>query len=310
MKLGKTFAEERADDGFSWPAAMAVIGLGLMTALAAFHQGLAGMLHQWSTSSAYNHAFLILPISLYLIWERRADLAALRPDPSFRGIGLVLASGVAWLAANSLGIDEGVHFAILGILQGLLLTALGAKVYRLLLFPLSYLWLMVPTGGFLVAPLQTVTAVLSTALLKLSAIPVYTEGWTIEVPSGTYFVARGCAGLNFLLASLALALVYGYLVYARPWKRVVAVAAMLSVAILGNAVRVWGIIALAHLTDNRIDIVDDHLLYGWGFFSLLLLGMMALGSRFRDEPSAAAPPLFSPGAARPVLPRLAAAVGL
>ena len=54
-----------------------------------------------------------------------------------------------------------------------------------------------------------------------------------------------------------------------------------------NGVRIAGIIALAHWGGQRLNIVDDHLLYGWGFFAIVLLGAGYTASFFADgEPSA------------------------
>ena len=61
----------------------------------------------------------------------------------------------------------------------------------------------------------------------------------------------------------------------------------LVLAIVMNGVRIAGIIALAHWGGQRLNIVDDHLLYGWGFFAIVLLGAGYTGSFFADgEPSA------------------------
>ena len=49
-----------------------------------------------------------------------------------------------------------------------------------------------------------------------------------------------------------------------------------------NGVRIAGIIALTHWADRKLNIVDDHLLYGWGFFALVLLAAGYAGSFFAD----------------------------
>ena len=101
-------------------------------------------------------------------------------------------------------VAEGTHFAVVGMMQALLLTALGWRVYKALLFPLLYLWLLVPTAGFLLPPLQSITTVLAVEGIRLSGIPVFAEGIVVTVPTAVYVIVAGCAGLNFLLASLAM----------------------------------------------------------------------------------------------------------
>lgn len=267
----------------SWPiAALSVIG-GFISIAALFWATVTNAVGLWSSSSAYNHCFLILPITLYLIWDKRQVLAGVVPTPSVWGLPVILLSAAAWFAAFVAGINEGMHFAVVGMLQGLLLAVLGWPVYRLLLFPFLYLWLMVPTGEFLLPGLQSIAAVVSAHALDLSGIPVFRDGVTIQVPTGMYRVAEGCAGLNFLLASLAFALVYAELIYRRWRNRLGFVAFMLAVSIASNIIRIYLIILVAHWTNNQADIVDDHLFYGWAFFALVMLGVMWLGLRFRED---------------------------
>ena len=59
-------------------------------------------------------------------------------------------------------------------------------------------------------------------VVRWFGIPVYIEGFFIEVPSGRYHIEPGCAGLNFILATVALAPLYAYLMYRSPgsgWSR-------------------------------------------------------------------------------------------
>ena len=120
-------------------------------------------------------------------------------------------------------------------------------------------------------------------MLQWFGIPVYVEGFFIEVPSGRYHIEEGCAGLNFILASLALAPLYGYLLYRSLWKRLLAVVVALVLAITMNGVRIAGIIALAHWGGPRLNIVDNHLWYGWLFFTLVLFVAGYVGSYFADR---------------------------
>jgi len=266
----------------SWMPAIAVTCAVLIFAICLNWRASAFAVELWATRSAYTHGFLILPISLYLIWDRRASLSKLTPEPALWGLAGVFAVSLVWLFANSLDIMEGEHFAIVGLFQVIVLTILGPKLYRALILPMNYLWLMVPTGTLAYPLLQKMATVLSAAMLRLSGIPVYVEGLVIEVPTGVYDIAPGCAGLNFILTAMALAPLYAYFMYQGMRKRVVAVAIMIVMAVLANAVRIFAIIAIAEMTNRRINIVDDHLLYGWGFFAIVLLITGLIGLRFAD----------------------------
>ncbi|MDR3439927.1 exosortase A [Telmatospirillum sp.] len=239
----------------------------------------------WINSGAYNHCFLILPIFFYMVRSNRTELRGLAPNPSPYGCGVVLAFSIFWFFSFLSGIAEGAHFAIVGMLQGIFLALFGWRIYLRFLLPFSYLWLLVPSGEFLIPPLQMITAKAAAGLLDTIGIPTFRDGLVIEVPSGSYLVAPGCAGLNFVLASLATSMAYAELIY-RSWRRrLTFVIVLLILAVVGNALRVFLIIAIAHATNNIGNIVDDHLLYGWGFFSLILLAVMMVGQRFRQDDS-------------------------
>jgi exosortase A len=254
----------------------------------------------WIHSGTYNHCFLILPIFLYMLWCDRTTARDLTPQPSLWGGGVILTFAGLWLVCSASGVAEGAQFSIIGMIQGVLLSFLGRRIYVRLLIPFCFLWLLVPSGEFIVPTLQLITAKAAATLLDVVGIPTFRDGIAIDVPSGSYLVAPGCSGLNFILAALTIAAAYAELIY-RGWcRRLIFVLALLALAVIGNALRVFLIIAIAHATNNVGNIVDNHLLYGWGFFSLLLLAAMAVGQRFRQDlaPTAAAP-LIAPIPQRP-----------
>jgi len=263
-----------------------VLLFGFAALAVLFRETVASAIHLWQASSTYTYCYLIIPISGYLIWEDRAVLARMAAKPSGIGIIVVGVFSAAWLLADLLGIDEGRQIAFVGMTQGLVLGVLGTAIYRKIIFPLNYLWLLVPTGEFLLAPLQTLAHAGAVVMLQLSGIPVFAEGILIQVPQGNFLVEPGCAGLNFLLSSLALSLVYGRLIYTRLSERILCVVVALGVSVIANIVRIYLIIALTEWTNQRLDIADDHLLYGWGFFAVIMLGLMWAGAKNRGiEPS-------------------------
>src|ERR1700750_705681 len=83
------------------------LGLGIVALLSLFWPTAASAVHLWHTASAYSLGYLIAPITLFLLWEDRAALRTLSPEPSWWGVAVVGAFSAAWLAADLLGIDEG-----------------------------------------------------------------------------------------------------------------------------------------------------------------------------------------------------------
>ena len=57
------------------------------------------MVSIWSRSDTFAHGFLILPISLWLIWNRRDYLSVVSSRPSYLVALLLLPVGFGWLLA-------------------------------------------------------------------------------------------------------------------------------------------------------------------------------------------------------------------
>ena len=245
--------------------------IGIVTLVALFWNTAASAIDLWWGQPTYNYAFLILPISAFLVWRKREELSAEVPNGSLWGVAAVATFALVWLVSDLAEINEGRHIAFVGMMLGILLACFGWQIFKILLFPFLYLWLLVPTGTVFLPLLQQIATSISSEIVRWLGIPVYVEGFFIEVPSGRYHIEPGCAGLNFILATAALAPLYAYLFYRSFWKRLAAVVLALVLAIVMNGVRIAGIIALTHWGDPKLNIVDDHLLYGWGFFALVLL---------------------------------------
>ena len=277
----------RYDRRSAWQLSIGMATIGAVALVALFWDTVSSATKLWWNIPTYNYAFLILPISAYLVWRKREEVRAETPSGSLWGVAVTAIFALLWLVCDLAQVNEGRHIAFVGMLQGILLACLGWRIFKLLAFPFLYLWLLVPTGTVFLPHLQEIATHISSSILRWVGIPVYVDGVLIEVPSGRYEVEPGCAGLNFILATAALAPLYVYFFYRAAWKRLVAVVLALFLAIIMNGVRIAGIIALAEWSNRRLNIVDDHLLYGWAFFVLVLFAAGYAGSFFADsEPGA------------------------
>lgn len=261
---------------------IAFAGLVAMLCLVQFGT-LSGMARIWWETATYQHGFLVAPLSLWMVWRRREDLAQLIPTPSALALlPLVLCAAVGLLGALG-GINLLQHAGFVGALMALVPLCFGWQVTRALWFPVLFLGFMVPVGDFLIAPLQEVTADASVWLLQLTGVPVYREGLMIELPSGLWEVAEACAGLRFIIANLFVAAIFAYLSYDRAWKWVLFGVLAIAIPVGANCVRAYGIMMIAHLTDNEFAVGVDHLVYGWVFFSFVMLAMLWVGGLFADR---------------------------
>jgi exosortase A len=285
-------------------AGVAVLGL-------LFYLEAAAAVRTWIASTAYNHCFLVIPIALYLIWDRRAALRGLTAEPMPLVTLLALPLGIVWFAAERLGIMEGRQLAAISMAEVLFLAVLGRLLWSAVSGPLLYLYFLVPFGEFLTPTLQDVTTWFTRHGLDLLGVPAYIDGYIIEIPEGTFLVAEACAGLRFLIASIAFGVLYALLMYRSPIRRGVFIAVSIVVPIVANGIRAMGIVWLGHILGSAEAAATDHVLYGWIFFSIVILLLIALGLPFRQDTQTempAAPPM----SARPLAARhgWAAAIAL
>ncbi len=287
-------AAGRADP--AWHAHLLALAGAVAGLLLLFHRDAADMVGIWLTSSTYNHCALILPITAWLVWQRRPALDRLAPAAWAPGLVLVAAGAFLWLLGEAGGVALARHLGLVLMLQGAVIACLGKSVSRGLAFPIFYLFFLVPAGDEIVPLMQTVTAELCMALLRLSGIPAHLEGIFITIPTGLFRVAEACAGVKFLVAMVALGALVANLCF-RSWKRrALFMLASVTVPILANGVRAWGTIYIAHATNSDFAAGVDHVVYGWIFFAIVIALTLGAGWRFFDR--APGDPWFDPEALR------------
>lgn len=299
--------------GSAWPVALMLLGLGLSALAALFWREAVAAARVWDASATYNHGWLVLPIAGWLAWQRRYRLARLAPQPMPWVALLALPTGLAWLVAERLGIMEGRQLTALALVHVLVLALFGWRISRAMAAPLLYLVFLVPFGAFTVPLLQQITAWMVELGLRLLGIPHYVDALVIETPAGTFLVAEACAGLRFLIATLAFGALYALVMFRSPGRRLAVMGLSLAVPILANGLRALGIVLLGQVLGSAEAAAADHVLYGWIFFSIVLLLLILAGLPFREDgaPRAepTAPPL-PPGAPAPRPAALATAAGL
>ena len=290
--------------------AAGALALGLL-----FHAEAVAAVTVWMESTAFGHCFFVAPIAAFLAWERRGALrsclaAGVLPRPQPWAALLMAPLALAWFAAERVGIMEGRQLAVVAMLQVLALGVLGWPIWRVMCVPLLYLFFLVPFGGFLTSALQGFTARFIDVGLGLLQIPHVVDDYVIEIPQGVFRVAEACAGLRFLIASIALGVVYAFTIYRSSGRRAAFIAASIAVPIVANGLRALGIVVLGAMLGNAEAGAVDHVLYGWLFFSLVTMALILGGLPFREDRSVIGPPALRASASRTRVRPLATGVVL
>ncbi len=245
----------------------------------------------WWRSDTYAHGLVVPPAALWLMWRKRAQLAALAPTPSQWGLLGMAASALLWLAGDLVAVNAVTQFAFMALIVSSVPTLLGWRVTRVLLFPLLYLFLAVPVGDFMLPQLMEWTADFTVAALRLSGIPVYREGLHFIIPSGAWSVIEACSGIRYLVASFTVGCLFAYINYQSLRKRLLFVGVSILVPLLANWMRAYMIVMLGHWSGNTLATGVDHLVYGWVFFGIVITIMFMIGARWADrEPVASHEP--------------------
>ena len=255
----------------------------------------------WRRSDTFAHGFVILPISLWLVWRQRAVLRTLPLQPFWPALLALAACGAAWLLAGLAGVGIVRQYALAAMLPLTVLAILGRRITQALLFPLGFILFAVPVGEGLIPPLIDLTANFTIDALRLSGIPVLRDGNNFSIPSGNWSVVEACSGLRYLVSSVTLGCLFAYLSYRSPWRRGLFVLASVLVPLAANGVRAYMIVMMGHLSGMTLAVGVDHLIYGWVFFGIVMLLLFWIGSFWREDldeaaPAAAAGPV-------PALPR-------
>lgn len=265
-----------------WTLAFGLWVLSAAAVVAAYWGTVESAVTIWWTRPTYGHTFAVLPIAFFVAWLQRDTWLVIAPTPSVMGWVISALFAGLWFAGAHFEVMEAQHFAISGMLVALAISLIGLKAGARLWLPLAYLFLLAPSGTPILPLLRDATMWVVSGLFALSGIDSFIDGYEIQVRVGHYFVAPGCAGLNFFLATLTIGPVYCVLMYHSVAKQMIALAIALLTVVVTNGIRIFGIIAIAEATKLEVDISADHLFYGWAFFSLVLVALMGIGTIFAD----------------------------
>jgi exosortase len=200
------------------------------------------MANQWANDENMGHGFFVPLVAGYIVWERRAQLAATPVKTNWWGLAIVIFGGLLSVVAT-LGVElftARLSFVI--ALTGTVLFLCGTQWIKILSFPLALLLFMIPIPAIIYSALtlrlQMLASELGEILITAMGIPVLREGNTLRLPSQTLDIVDACSGIRSLLSLLFLSLVYTYFTDKKVWMRWALLAATIPIAICANGIRV------------------------------------------------------------------------
>ena len=275
-----------------WQRSLQYLAAAWVGLILLFWRDAADLVAIWWNSSTFNHCLLILPILGWLVLQRKELLAELKPQPWTPALMYSVLGAGGWLLGDAAGLAVARQLGLIMMLQGSVVTILGPNVARGLLFPLFYMFFLVPIGEEAVPALQTLTAKMCMVLLGWTGIPAHIDGIFITTPAGLFRVAEACSGVKFLIAMVAYGVLVANLCYKSWARRIAFLAVCVVVPIIANGLRAFGTIYVAHHQGIEFAAEFDHVFYGWIFFGIVIALVMAAGWPFFDK--RADDPAFDP----------------
>lgn len=218
------------------PAALAIVTVALYLPV------IIPLVRQWLNDPNYRHGLLIPLISGYILWSRREELAKTEVGrgaaPGFVIVALAAALLVVGTAASEFFT---VRFSLPLMLIGYTLILKGNHFFKKALFPLLFLFMMIPLPYIIYYkisfPMQLMSAKLSAGVLELFHIPVIRRGNILILPNYELEVVAACSGLRSLMTMFTLALIFAAFSGLSATRRVILVACAVPAAVFANTLR-------------------------------------------------------------------------
>jgi exosortase len=244
------------------------------------------------TNDAYTHVLLILPLSAALIYMdlKYGESTAIRIDQQ-SGLGLGAALLVLALVGgcysrwgmvaspDDVRLAMGMFALVLWWIASVIFC-FGAGTFRSFLFPLCFLFLLVPIPAFalswIVEFLQQQSAVAARIMFRAAGVPATQDGIRLSIPGLNIEVARECSSIRSSLMVVVTSMVLAHLFLRSWWRKALLIVAAIPLAVAKNGLRIFTIAELGTRVDPGF--LDGKLHHNGGivFFGVAVIVVVAL----------------------------------
>ncbi len=256
-------------------------GVALLPLVAWLYAGvIPHLVRDWWNDPNFSHGFLVPLFSLFLVWQDRRRLSELPVRPSWLGLGF-MAGAMMVLVVGTLGAELFLsRSSLIFLIAGLIVFFLGWAYLRALLFPVLFLFLMIPIPAILfnqiTIPLQFLASGMASSLVAELGVPVLRQGNIIQLPGMTLEVAEACSGIRSLMSLTTVAVIYAYFLESKFVPRFLLSLSAVPIAVIANGLRVTGTALLAYYWGQEVAEGFFHNFSGWLIFVLSLVMLFSL----------------------------------
>lgn len=247
---------------------------------------LVDLVSDWYHDPNYGHGFLIIPVSAWLIWKKRAVLKTIPLETGKWGLPVTIVSLALFILGTAGAEFFTTRVSMVGLLFGITLYLVGPRFMREIWFAFFFLLFMIPVPYIIyyaaTFPLQLLGSKIAAGVLGVVGIPHLRQGNIIHLSNNySLEVAEACSGLRSLITLLALGALLSYLTLKTKWKAITLFLATVPIAIAANIFRIT-VTAIGAYGISR-QIAEDflHELSGTIVFMFSLICLLILSSILR-----------------------------
>lgn len=268
-------------------AGLIACGVGLVFIfVVAFFPVIKDLVDTWLQSDDHSYGILILPVSIYISWQKRHDLKSVCLGSGWAGKSLVTISVIFYIVAYKASISTLSSLSMVFTIWAIVWALLGKSYFKIVFFPLALLLLMIPVPAqfysMATIPLQLMVSKASASVIMLLNIPVLREGNVIHLPGRTLEVVQACSGLRSLMSLVTLSVIFGYLTLSSNILRGLLIAGSVPSAVLVNIIRVISMVLAFYYMDFDLTNGTPHIVFGVIVF-LMALFIVAMVKGFLSK---------------------------
>lgn len=260
-----------------------VIGVLVLLYLPTF----SGLWHRWLRwDEALAHGLPVIAVFCYLLYQS-VPWAAQSPSRVATGFACALIALISlfWMVFHVIQITILEQLILLPLLALALLPLFGLRTLAehryLLLLPIFIL----PLWDYLNEPLLRLSSIVVGELVRMIRMPALIEGSSIYIPYGVIMIADGCSGIRYFVISLTLGYLISYLNGYREKGLLVVLSIAALLGLFANWVRIFLLILIGYQTEMQTPLMEDHEMFGWIVFGVLMLPAIYFAPVVRRNPS-------------------------
>lgn len=256
-------------------------GAALTLALIAYIPTISWMIGRWGgKESYYSHGFLIPIISIFIIWQRRGALSKIKIAGNMLGLWIVATCLLVHVVCAALRVYFLSGFTLIPLIYGLVLFFFGREMVHKLIFPILFLFAMVPLPlaviGTLTVKLKLLATKLSVFTLNNIGFRCIQDGSYIRMPSSFIEVAAPCSGLRSIISLVTLGLVFAYAMKTSLLKKSILFLSSIPIAIATNVMRITIVAIVNDLYGEKIAMGAFHDFTGFMVFVVAFFGLLGV----------------------------------